>query len=426
MPLRNYSLFAACALLLLDVRIGAADLVRLKNGAELRGEIQRSQDDARNGTITIRTLTGAVVRVNRQDVQITARRSMRVEEYETRARQIPDTIDAHWSLAEWCVEHSLKDQRLVHLERIIELDPEHAAAREGLDHKLVDGRWMTHEEYMASQGYVKFKGRYITAQELNLIEKTAEELEEEREWFRQIRLWKGWMTGRNPQKAAEALSELQQVTAPAAVPGLSRNFADEDDVRFRRLMVTILAGIDGAAPVPALVKQSLHDVDRELRYEALNALKSEQYSTAQDLYLAALRHDSNEVVNRAGQAIQRVGDESAVPALIEFLITRHEYRVQVPDRSGTTSFGTDASYGVQPGQLPAELVGGIANGQFPNGVIIRQPDEPIRWRTVLVVRQHQNADVLSALQKLTSKDFGYDKRTWRLWWTAYKNGLDQQ
>ena len=34
----------------------------------------------------------------------------------------------------------------------------------------------------------------------------------------------------------------------------------------------------------------------------------------------------------------------------------------------------------------------------------------------------QNAEVLSALKKLTGESFGFDKRTWRLWWLAQKHG----
>ena len=31
-------------------------------------------------------------------------------------------------------------------------------------------------------------------------------------------------------------------------------------------------------------------------------------------------------------------------------------------------------------------------------------------------------EVLAALRKITGESFGFDERTWRLWWAAKKNG----
>ena len=42
-------------------------------------------------------------------------------------------------------------------------------------------------------------------------------------------------------------------------------------------------------------------------------------------------------------------------------------------------------------------------------------------RVAVVTRSFQNVEVLAALRKLTHEDFGYDKRTWLLWWSSHKS-----
>jgi hypothetical protein len=277
---------------------------------------------------------------------------------------------------------------------------------------------------MESQGYVKYKSRYVTLQELDLLKKTKQELLEEREWSKKIRLWYTWLNGRNQERSAVAQAHLEQIDSPQAVSGLRRNFWEDANPRVRSLYVQILSQISGPAPVSALVEQALHDPEYEIRYAALNGLDTKQSSMARDLFVRALRHDSNLVVRRAGIGLQRVGDESVVLALIDAIVTRHRYRVRVPE-SNSISVGTDGSTATGVQSLPSDIQAALRTGQYPNGVIVRRPQEPVlRTRIVQVIQDHRNEEVHAALRKLTGKSFSFDKRTWRLWWTAHKNGAE--
>ena len=400
-----------------------ADIVRLKGGGQLRGTLERSQENARKGIVVIKTLSGSRVVLDRKQVLSTERRSGRVEEYETRARILPDTVRAHWELANWCETNSLRDQRDHHLQRLLVLQPDHEPSHRVLGHRLVDGKWMTEDAYMVSQGYVKHGGRYITPQERELLERSSEDVAKEREWFKSIRLWKTWLGLRNQSRQAEALFELQRITDPLAVPGLKKNFEEESDVKLRHLYVSILGQVDGNTAVGPLIDLYLIESDYEVRYLALNFIKGSDRQTVLDTLLPHLRDDNNTNVRRAAVVLQKVGDQTAVPALIDALVTRHIYRVQVPDRSGTMSFGTDGSMG--GAQIPAELMAAIQAGQYPNGVIIRQPeDRPVRYRTVAITKDLQNTEVLDALKTITGQNFGFESGTWRLWWTSQKNSIN--
>ena len=66
----------------------------------------------------------------------------------------------------------------------------------------------------------------------------------------------------------------------------------------------------------------------------------------------------------------------------------------------------------------------LRSGQLSNGVVVNQANAPAFKKTkiVRIKYEHKNGEVLSALRKLAGEDFGYDERTWRLWWIARKNG----
>lgn len=406
-----------------------ADVIKLKNGGEIRGAIPRTAEAIQEDAVTIKTLSGAVVTVERKDIQFITWRSPLVEEFETKLREVPaDDIEALRELVQWCREKGLTEQRIAVLERIIEIDPDDADARAALGHSKYNGEWMSRDERMEAQGYVKYRGRYITPQELELIQKTEAQRDSEQEWFQKVRLWLNWAEGRNAARQEEALAALGAIDDPAALPALGRFLSKHNDRGMRLLYVNVLDRLPGTSAVPALVQKSLHEEDHEIRWRALNALDPEQYAAARPLYVKALRHELNDVVRRAARALERVGDQSVIPSLVAALVTTHRYRVQVP-ANDAVSFNTNGSFslGGAPGTagLPPELEAMLLSGQFPNGVIVlSQPPAPIRMRVVTIRVNQQNPEVLAALQKLSGESFGYDSRTWQLWWAAHKAQLD--
>ncbi|MFQ5730384.1 MAG: HEAT repeat domain-containing protein [Planctomycetaceae bacterium] len=401
------------------------DLIKLKNGGELRGTLRGGSAGAKADPIVIETLSGSVVAVARKDAQFVTRRPLKIEAYETKARQTPRTFDAQWKLAEWCRNQGLSRQRKTHLRIILDLRPDHRVARLVLGYSKYDGKWMTREEWSKSRGLVKYKGRYITPEELALLKGSAAELEREREWFQKVRLWKRWLTARKADRRISGLAALRSITDPNAVAALRKNLKDDPAKSMRSLYVGILSRMKGPKPIVALAHQSLRDADYEIRYAALNAIPKDQYATAMPYFVAALKSESVLIVRRAGAGLMRVADERAIPALIDALVTTHRYRVRVPDRKGTLSFGTNGSFG-NGGQavLPPQIEAMLRSGQLPNGVIVNNPqvNQLQRTKVIKIKRDHPNREVLAALQRVTGQAFGFNKRDWRLWLASSKNG----
>ncbi len=424
LPFRLFWIFMACAAGLVIGSCAEADLIRLKNGGELRGKLRPGYSRAQ--VLQLETLTGGIVTVDRKAIEFLSIRSLTVEEYETRAREIPHTVEAHWELAQWCKAKRLNSQRQEQLRKILELDPNHAESRKALGHVQHEGQWMTRDEMMAARGYVKFKGKYVTQQELDLLEKTAAERAAEKKWFAKVYPWVRWLTKGSKARTQEALQELRAITDPAAVAALEKNMAEHNSQAVRRLFVSILAQIPGKNPVKPLVDRSLYDSDHEVRHQAVLAIHESEYETAVAYYLSALLHNDNHVVNRAAGALGQIGDDRTVPALVDALVTNHRYKINVPVKD-TISLGTSPNGvglvdpNVVSQYLPPEIQAQLLTGQLPFGVEVIPVGLPKRTRTVTVQVSQRNQEVLTALQKITGQDFGYDERTWKLWWAAHSN-----
>lgn len=402
--------------------VASADLIRLKNGGEVRGTVIRKSDGFRS-EVSITTLTGARIVVDRVDIEFVTPRSINLELYESKVRRLPDTVEAHWELAEWCREKKLSRQREEQLEAILALDPDHEGAHRALRHQFHDGEWLTHEELMQSRGYIRYQRRWVTQQELDLIQKTEAEREAEQQWYGRIRLWLGWITGRHADRRQEGLANLTSLSDPDAVPALRQFLAEHEDAHVRMLFVQILSRLPGLKPLRPLVERSLEDPESRIRTEAIAGLDPRFQDEAIEFYVSALTNDLNTVVRRAALALRSIGTEEVVDELIEALVTEHRYKVTVRIQDQSYAVGSDGSIGMARGTaLPPGIEGALRTGQLPYGAVVVPPRRATRTKTVTVKRSERNPEVRETLKTLTGQDFGYDERTWTLWWTAQKSG----
>lgn len=403
-----------------------ADVVRLKNGGEVRGQLE-GKSTGKDVPLTIRTLSGAVIEIDRTETEFVRRRSQVVEEYITRSRELEPSVETHWQLAQWCRTHLLKDQRLEQLEMLLAIDPDHKESRRILGYVQHNGRWVSREEMMSERGYVKHKNKWITTQELALIEKNTEQREAELVWYPKVRVWLGWLIGNDRYRRNEGLKAFNELQEPDAIPALMKMMATHEDINVRQLYIRVLAKTPGERAVEALLDRYLFDNNQVVWTEARASISSGQHEIAVPMLISALANDSNMVVRRAAVALGEIGDENAVPALISALITTHKYRVQVtasqPISIGSSSSGRMGL--VDPRQatgVTPEVAALARLGQLPYGArVIPYNKTPKNVRTVTVKVDTQNPQVLTALEEITNKQFGYNERDWHLWWSVYKS-----
>ncbi len=410
-----------------------ADVAKLTNGGELRGKVVKSSkvtlkgEAAQPPLITILSPYGVEVSITKSHVEFIAPRTPAAEEYETRVKRLIPSAETHWELAEWCRQKGLVKQRQLQLLELLSFEPDHEKAHVGLSDTWHNGEWVNRDELMASQGYYKYKGKYVTQQELDLLEQSSSNQEAEQQWFPKIKLWAGWLHGNNPERRSQAITFLSSVVDPMASSAITRLLLDSPVDEIRLIGVRALGNLGGDRPVRGLIRAGLFDDNLETRRTALDAIKPAQFPTARPLCIRELRHSKNVVVCRAATALATVGDKASLDPLIDALSTKHRYKVQVPvGKQEGIAFGTDGSFGATGVPLPPDIEMQLRTGQLPYGVGFAEVpglNPPRRMKEVLVEVTHRNAEVLAALKRLTGQDFGYEERTWRLWLAA-ANHLD--
>lgn len=375
-------------------RAACAEVFVLHTGGRIEGRLLNPNQSPRE-TFVIRPTFGGEIALPHDQVAQVITSSPEEQKYAQLRPTYPDTADGHWQLAEWCLKNRLLDQRRVHLERTIELDPEHEAARSALGYRKVQGTWMTRDEEMAARGMILYKGRYRTQQEIALWEQEQKQNLAEREWQAKLKRWYDWLN--TPSKFQQAVQNIRAIRDPFAVPALTKFLAEEKNPQRRILFIEALAHNESPSALVPLVKVSLSDPEEEVRLTCLDHLIAKKSPDALKLYIAALNDKSNTKVNRAASALRLLNDSEAVGPLIDALVTRHKYKIVTGS----------------PGQMSSTFSGNGAGG-FSFG---SKPPQ-------IIERNQRNEQVLSALLAITGQNFSYDIGAWKRWHAAQKNALD--
>ena len=404
-------LFLACS--------ASADIVYLKTGGVMRGVIESS--DGVEDAVTMKLLSGAEIELPVEHISSRELRPLKVEEYEVRAESLPDTLAAHWELAEWCREQKLDEQREIHLEIVLAIDPTHRQAHYGLRHTFYRDQWMTRDEYEQTRiddGFVQYNGKWVPADKLDAVKNEDETSKAEREWYAKVRVWLNWATGNHAERAADGLNNLRGIDSPDALSALIQFLGKNQRADVRRLFIEIVGKIEGPGPVVPLATLSVREDVRELRELALTMIDEAHYDQARLLVVDELRDRNNIVVRRAGTVLAKIGDETSVPALIRALVTTHSYKVRVPVQG--YSFGVDGSIPSGSG-LPPEIEIGLRTGVYDSVQVVPLLGAARATKLIPVAVNRENEEVLMALRQITGNNFGFDENVWQRWWNVDRN-----
>lgn len=392
---------AAVAILMSGLGFGSsialADIVVLEGGGRIVGQVLDPSPDQKDENITVQTEDEAVISVPRSEVKEIIRLSEVQAEYQQLRLQTPDTVEGHWKMAEWCRDHNLSKEREVHLKRIIELDPEHQRARALLGYQKIGDQWKTRDEIMKSMGYVLYKGRWMLPQQIQLEQEREQQTATQREWSLRIqRLLGGLET--DPITAER---EIKAIRDPAAVKPLVLAMKNERRDAVRLLLTGVLGQIGTPEAARALAILAIEDPVEEVRLHALEALSPLKSGEIVNYFVGRLRDKNNVIVNRAGDALKRMGDPSAIPALIDALVTRH--KIFIPGSRPPTGMAAGFS-------SSSTGKSGMSFGAGSGGDTSKVVERPIT-----------NPAVLEALVELSGgQNFGYDVRLWRQWYAHQK------
>ncbi len=394
-PAGVFLIFAAFGLAWCGV--ATADVFILTSGGRVVGELL-NPDQVPRETYQIKTPTGGRITLSRSQVKEQLRPPPAEVEYEKIRPRYPDTVEGQWALAEWCRERTLLSERNIHLERILELDPDHEKARRALGYFPRDGEWKTQKQIMEEQGYVRYKGEYRLPQEIELMEERQNGKSARGEWMQKLDRWRDWLGGK---RSALAYENIQSINDPAAVPALAASLRADPRDEARVLFIEALARIGTPAAKEVLAFNALDDPVPEVRLTCLDHLKKEANPEVVAFFIDQLRHADNDVVNRAGLALEHVGDPTAIGPLIDALVTMHKRKVQTSN----------------PGQISTTF--GTGGTGSPGGLRVGGGGPKI------ITYYRQNQAVLDALVSLTGGvNYGFNVELWKAWYAAEKRHPD--
>ena len=386
----------------------SADTIKLEGGRTIKGQIV--EEKSTKDKLVVKLQVGnAEVTVDRSQIQEIIQEKSAAEQYAEVKDQYADTAEDQFRLAMWCDEHKLPKQRKLHLQEVIELDPDHAQSREKLGYVKRDGKWMTPNEMKEAKGLVRYNGRYVTPQEKEILEQKKRQDDDEKEWYARIKMWKGWMAGNDPSRARQGEERLRAIDDPHALEAVVGQFGKEKDESLRVLMCNILGNLPGEQATLELVKRCIIDMSPNVRYAAIDKLVEREDPQAVRTLMSVLKSDHNTVIRRAAEALGSIGDASAVPALIDALVTKHK---QIVTRPGTGSFmGTQTPTIVdyEPVVAPGVVAFRPVIGYQAQGIGLSAPSQEV------VTVQVENDEVRHALSQLTKEDFGFNQPAWRAW-----------
>ncbi len=138
------SLLAVFAVLLVSLPAESrADVVHLKDGRKIEGKIVEET----RAIVVLETRFGGKRRIQQDSILRIERKKTAYEEYESRVKRLRDDDAEGWfELGTWCKEAGLAVESVEALNKVIEMDSEHAGAREALGYVNRDGRWLTPAE----------------------------------------------------------------------------------------------------------------------------------------------------------------------------------------------------------------------------------------------------------------------------------------
>ena len=246
----------------------------------------------------------------------------------------------------------------------------------------------TQGERMGDRGFLRHRGAWRTAQEIELLEQRDRITLAQKEWKPKLERLRKRLD--QPGQAERAAEEIRGIADPTAVPALAAALTKEERRQVRAWYVESLGRIRAPEAFMALVAVGLDHPDPETRIAAVERLAAIDPRSAAAPFAAALRSTDNPRVNRAAEALGRLRVAAAVPALVAALQTEH-----------VVVTGGD---GGGPGQLSTTFSSAGDSGLSTGGGGPKS--------TKVLAR---NERVLEALVALTGKNFGWDMAAWRAW-----------
>ncbi|MDA1050734.1 MAG: polymorphic toxin-type HINT domain-containing protein [Planctomycetota bacterium] len=195
--------------------------------------------------------------------------SSKLAAYRKLRDELGDTVEDHLRLADWCRDRRMPDQGRAHLTRVLDLDPNHADARQRLGFRLSNGQWTQVAE----------------VQRLN--ERQASRQEAFEDWREKMLDLRRDLSQLNLDKRNSAAERIRAITSADAVPALEEILSPHSQVA-AKLVLEAIAQMPEQEAVESLIRHAVFSPWPEVRDEASLLLKTRPYESFVPLLLSEM------------------------------------------------------------------------------------------------------------------------------------------
>ncbi len=371
-----------------------ADVFHYRDGRVIAGTVVNVETETINQAPVkvwaVEVENGVFIRVMESELSLNGYIPMSEprKQYALNVGEVEQTVATHAALAGECARLGLPDLAQAHFLRILDLDPQNAAARTATGYKRdANQRWVKEEVVMGgNRGKVLYKGRWkfpeVIAVEQQREEAKAKVLAASRDLSR----WHSIaLTGHGP-RLQEAMQNIAQINDPLTAGTIMDFLADKRhnlSVELRLLYIDVLSRFEQPAVAQFLARTSMSDPSDVVRNRCLSALSNYGREAAIPIYMGYLKSKNNSQINSAAFGLRQLQAEGIFFPLLAALTSKH---LQAPSSSGINASPTSGSFTTGGGK-PVQV-------------------------------EVQNPEVLSALTALTGQNKGFDRAAWTAWYAS--------
>jgi hypothetical protein len=361
----------------------AADVVELKDGTRLVGEVVADKSD-----VTLRTSVGTMTLPANEIARATKRGEL-LSTHRALIASAGDRAHAWLTISIWSVEHGLYREAFDAADRAGELapiDPAVVALRDRLAHDAVL------EE--------------CTPIEPPPVEARARLLE--------------IIGGKSPSRAVFARAALGQIAAEELAPWLKEKL-HASRPESRRGAALALGAVKSNAALAELIRASLLDENRDVRAAAREGVLASNHADLANPYLKAVETGDPRMRERAYPMLEALRDPRAVPVLIDVLKPRPAASPDAP-AGGSSGYNPPHNHifiGEQRAYVrdfDVEIAQGAVIAKPIVGILQSGAALDVAIGGVVVVSYTERMEVVSVLRRLSGQNLGSDPVAWEAWW----------
>lgn len=306
-------LYVTCALLAAGP-VGA-DVLHLKDGVQLEGDVERLADDR----LRIHTAGGLVEVPRARVVRHVVGDGPRTRLLAAKAKLAATDVRGRYALALEADAAGQPDLHASLLREVLAAQPDHVAVRRALGYEQVDGAWLTQDEARRRSGLVLFEGAWRLPADVEGRSRGVEAptLPKATDLARVVRLLES-VAGDNEAVSHAARLALARTEPTLQQAGARQALLAKDPV-VRRAACAHLESMGDESALRPLIFSGARDQDASVRARAVEAAVAFGHDDVAVPFVRALGSKNPRLAANAAEALAQIGDQRAAGYLVKRL-----------------------------------------------------------------------------------------------------------